>query len=246
MRNSIFAKIMASFLVVLILIVAQGVIAYIGGEINSQKEREIHEAHSLETFMLQKEIDHHLWMIRLYDMFIGGPIPEITSHKECSLGSWYYATEPEEHFQTPFANLEEPHKRLHESGKRVVEAYKLGEREKAEEIFRAEVIPAVTAVRSNLQEIQELEAVYVKSLEQEMDILDATIQKVTILGMILCFLVATILAFILTRAIANPLKKMVKASELIAAGNLTAKADINRKDEIGQLANAFNYMVQSL
>jgi PAS domain S-box-containing protein len=69
----------------------------------------------------------------------------------------------------------------------------------------------------------------------------------SIAGFMLFFLLAGIAAgmFAAGRLI-RPIASLVQTARSIAAGNLTCQADINRQDEIGQLARAFNSMTTRL
>jgi methyl-accepting chemotaxis protein len=59
-------------------------------------------------------------------------------------------------------------------------------------------------------------------------------------------LISIVLAFTVVRSIRIPLQKSVLLTQEIAAGNLTVKLDIHRKDEIGQLCHALNDMAVKL
>ncbi|MCW3119631.1 MAG: hypothetical protein JWM28_3713, partial [Chitinophagaceae bacterium] len=50
------------------------------------------------------------------------------------------------------------------------------------------------------------------------------------------------LAWIMSRNITEPLKKLTAAATTMASGNYTASVDVARKDELGELAYAFNSM----
>jgi twitching motility protein PilJ len=54
------------------------------------------------------------------------------------------------------------------------------------------------------------------------------------------------LATILTRAIAVPIKRLKESTQKIAEGDRTVRADVLAKDEIGQLATAFNQMAENI
>jgi len=60
---------------------------------------------------------------------------------------------------------------------------------------------------------------------------------------ILC---AVVLIFLLGRGVTRPLHDLVGAAQRVAQGDLTLGIDERRRDEIGQLASAFNQMVRSL
>jgi serine phosphatase RsbU (regulator of sigma subunit) len=63
-----------------------------------------------------------------------------------------------------------------------------------------------------------------------------------IIGLITIFSVVTIALFV-SKTISHPIVKLTQATELIAAGDFTVKADIKSHDEIGILAQCFNTMI---
>jgi signal transduction histidine kinase len=52
----------------------------------------------------------------------------------------------------------------------------------------------------------------------------------------------SLIAWIISRNITRPLKKLTAAADAIAAGNYTGLVNISRRDELGKLAEAFNIM----
>ncbi len=54
------------------------------------------------------------------------------------------------------------------------------------------------------------------------------------------------LTYLITRSMIHPLEDIVKASNIIAAGNLDHTVEVHSRDEIGHLAGSFNKMVASL
>jgi len=59
-------------------------------------------------------------------------------------------------------------------------------------------------------------------------------------------LLALILSFLMMRRVLAPLTRMTEISREIAAGRFDVKVPVNRADEVGQLARAFNQMAASL
>ena len=68
-----------------------------------------------------------------------------------------------------------------------------------------------------------------------------------ILGVTLIFLfVGITVTFFITKFLTSPVGELVKVTESIANGDLTIRAQVRTKDEIGQLAENFNRMVSNL
>ncbi|MDD4356196.1 MAG: adenylate/guanylate cyclase domain-containing protein [Smithellaceae bacterium] len=59
-------------------------------------------------------------------------------------------------------------------------------------------------------------------------------------------LLALILAYVLTRNLVEPLKKLLYGARAIEEGNLNIQIQVKSSDEIAQLAKSFNYMVLGL
>jgi len=72
----------------------------------------------------------------------------------------------------------------------------------------------------------------------------ATAAKIIISVTIAAVVIALLLGFWIATMIASPLKSMLKDVEAVAAGDLSIKkSDIDSRDEVGKLAQAFNQMV---
>jgi len=62
----------------------------------------------------------------------------------------------------------------------------------------------------------------------------------------LLFLMTLFISYIVSREITLPILKLTKSAEDVAAGNLHLRANIQRNDEIGELARNFNSMIDKL
>ncbi|MGC5327862.1 sensor histidine kinase [Brevibacillus sp. SYSU BS000544] len=60
------------------------------------------------------------------------------------------------------------------------------------------------------------------------------------------FFLSIILILVFTRYIVKPIKSLTKATKKLAEGNYDIKLDISRRDELGNLANYFTQMTESL
>lgn len=72
-----------------------------------------------------------------------------------------------------------------------------------------------------------------------------TIRSVVIVTAII-LLVAAAVTFIISNGITKPIQKVTKAAQQIADGDFNVELSVHSKDEVGQLANAFNLTVERL
>ena len=70
--------------------------------------------------------------------------------------------------------------------------------------------------------------------------------KLILAAMVITFLVASILSILFAKTIASPIKQISKAAKAISGGDFQQRLSITTKDEIGELAQNFNHMAESL
>ncbi|HSI68080.1 MAG TPA: ATP-binding protein [Planococcus sp. (in: firmicutes)] len=84
---------------------------------------------------------------------------------------------------------------------------------------------------------------------QSLEVMDRTAERTTnivFLSAIIAFLLTTFFAFFLSTRITSPLRKMREGAFELAKGNFDTKVKATSRDEIGQLATAFNQMGRQL
>lgn len=67
-----------------------------------------------------------------------------------------------------------------------------------------------------------------------------------IVAALIIFGIGIIITIILARRYTKPIEKVVNAAKEVASGNLQQEIKTNRRDEIGELARSFNYMIEKL
>ena len=82
--------------------------------------------------------------------------------------------------------------------------------------------------------------------DADMNALMRSTTVLVLIAAIIAVLIGALMAVIITRAIVTAMGKGVAFAEAIAGGNLTARLDIDQKDEIGVLANALTNMIARL
>ncbi|MDK2798670.1 MAG: hypothetical protein PWP27_275 [Clostridiales bacterium] len=89
-------------------------------------------------------------------------------------------------------------------------------------------------------------AVFLNSPIPEINKVRYEVFKLFMLSVSVALLAAFILIFFLSRKISNPLKMINKAAKTFANGQFENRVAVNSNDEIGELANTFNRMAESL
>lgn len=74
----------------------------------------------------------------------------------------------------------------------------------------------------------------------------AEMTRIVVLLTVLVVAVGVVLTILLVNIFIKPVKRLVYATERVAAGNLDQMVKVNTKDEIGTLARSFNRMISSL
>jgi signal transduction histidine kinase len=88
--------------------------------------------------------------------------------------------------------------------------------------------------------------VYVVNEEEFLRIATETSNQYITSFVLFTLFIIVLIVLIINFRVAQPIKKLTKATNEISQGNLDKKIDIKSKDEIGQLASAFNKMTEDL
>jgi two-component system, OmpR family, phosphate regulon sensor histidine kinase PhoR len=72
------------------------------------------------------------------------------------------------------------------------------------------------------------------------------VTRIIVLATVIIAVVTVLAALLITRRVTQPIRELTKASKSISSGQLGQKITVSTKDEIGQLAQAFNEMSANL
>jgi len=156
-------KISLGFGVVLALLVILSLSSFIGvGKIVGNAE-EVINGGRLNAELAQREVDHLNWVGKVTGVLLTGGTElsvETDPHK-CGFGKWYYG-EGREHaekqfptLKSLFAEIEEPHKKLHESASAIKGSLASGGTSAALAVYTAQTVPALHSVQGLLNKIRE-------------------------------------------------------------------------------------------
>jgi len=88
--------------------------------------------------------------------------------------------------------------------------------------------------------------IYIKDSLEEMRQLNRVLFSIIFQAMIIGVFIAVVLSFFLARSISSPLQRLTYGTQLIASGEFSHEIDVSSADEIGVLAENFNYMKERL
>ncbi|MDQ1815148.1 methyl-accepting chemotaxis protein [Massilia sp. CCM 9210] len=105
---------------------------------------------------------------------------------------------------------------------------------------------AVSDVRALIAQIGEEEGGLLAARSAESAQLQKTMSRLLSVGGVICVALASIVAWMLARALLNPLNNLTEAVGKIASGQQSARASVVSRDELGKVTEEFNRMAQSI
>ncbi|HAR9248552.1 TPA: hypothetical protein I3L83_004424 [Salmonella enterica] len=111
------------------LIIINNIITSIGQVISKSEElKDIASNIITIQFLNVLKLDHVIWKMNVYNCLLNStPDKNITTHKQCRLGKWYYGKESNKlSVFDSYKLLEKPHKDVHESGQAALNNFQAG------------------------------------------------------------------------------------------------------------------------
>jgi methyl-accepting chemotaxis protein len=249
---SIGKKLSFSFGLLFLVILILGIFWQIGISNLKDKDQKQNNLIELKEKLREMQVVHYKWVDNLREAarkkgkFEGELDPE-----KCVFGQWYYSYKlPYPELEELFKTLEEPHRKLHQSGEAVMRALHQGNSNEAERISlhtRQVLLPELMKIYDPF--LKGIGDVYLKQkAETEKSV---QTQKNTSKAIIILSLISVvILAVLLTRGIVRPLKRITETANKIAEGDIPdfthAAISGESNNEIMQMENTFARMALSL
>ncbi|HEX8612168.1 MAG TPA: methyl-accepting chemotaxis protein [Telluria sp.] len=104
----------------------------------------------------------------------------------------------------------------------------------------------VSQVRALIDQMTDDENALLTARTRESAQLQKTMSLLLSVGGVICVVLASIVAWMLARALLNPLNNLTEAVGKIAGGQQSARAAVVSRDELGKVTEEFNRMAQSI
>ena len=171
--------------------------------------------------------------------------------KECGFGKWFYGDGGKNLLaelpvlKPSFTELDSLHLQLHQSAVEIKAAVEAGDFDKAKRIYNDVTLALLRQVQTLLNTASQEVA---RNTQKTVATLQATIALSSQVAMAMCFIgivCGAILAVIICRSISGPLSRLTDYARKVAQGDYHL-LHLVQKDEVGQLAQAFNNMVADI
>lgn len=256
---SIVVKLLSAFGIIILLLVILGTICWTRFGRTVDGIDQSRNASQLNSNLLAREVDHHKFMAKVGEFFINPEVKSIavqTDHRQCNLGKWLYGDDrkqAEQHFPQLAAKIRQielPHQELHQSVKDINSLLTDSKKEeildKAFSIYNTQSRTALASTQSALDEII-TEAESIASQNDEALAAAARSGKSIIFALTLTAVAVGItFSLLIARSISRTTKQLAKVTEDLANGNMSARSDLDQKDEMGQLACSANHLASSI
>ncbi|MBK1734608.1 hypothetical protein CKO15_04770 [Halorhodospira abdelmalekii] len=249
-------KLIGAFSILLLLMLVTTLLAYLGQQRIAGEYREAVAFMEQSTTMVEREVEHLAWMNDLADSFLTErTFTGELDYTGCAFGRWFYAFRDSPHYaaadaplREAFDTLEQPHIELHEAGARIRELQEAGDFGDAERLYHEQAQQARLTFQERLAEFRAL-------LEQARDegiaqaeAAERRANTISTVGTLIALIAALTLAIGISRHITGRLRAAVAGMCEIASGDgdLTRRLESDGRDEIAQLATAYNQFIDKI
>ena len=262
MRFNIRTKLLAGFGIVLLIMVAMGVSAYLltGSMYDSQQQ--VNESMEQNNFIVEKEIDHLVWTNNLADtLILGEKFTGGLDPTQCQFGQWYYDfIESDQFEQLPndvqdiLLNMKKPHENLHKSAQRIIEINEEYGTETeqgqnlATSVYNKQTKKYLNQVQGLLGDYQDFLANNKEQAVQQSEKNLHNIYRIIIMLTAASLIIGLSVALFINHNLTKPIKEFVDFLKSLAksGGDLTREIEVSNNDEIGDLAYWFNRFINKL
>jgi methyl-accepting chemotaxis protein len=170
--------------------------------------------------ILGREIDHLNWARKVGEFQRNENLTDLAvekDHTKCAFGKWYYGAERKKaeeeipEIKALLQQVDDPHRRLHESAKGLEQLLKKGKEHRAEAVgfYQGNVIKELNSVQKLLEEIAPKAEQHAGEVRKATEAQSSRILTLAISIMILGAVVALALGLILSLSITRPIHRII-------------------------------------
>ncbi len=130
--------------------------------------------------------------------------------------------------------------------RRILGAIEAQESAEAERLYFDEYTPARAEQQEMLDRLNEMASARITNSVAQTRSRDKFVGGIAVGLTLMLLVVGCVLSYYLTRSFERPISTLMSAARKIAAGDLNQKLTLNRKDELGEMAEVLNLMVMNL
>ncbi len=227
----------SGFALVLGLLLALLLVAFLGVEGVVGDAREVIAGNRLDSNLTQREVDHLMWANALGLDLLKPDTKKVSVQEDCTkcaFGVWLYGPERKQaEAEAPalaplLKRIEEPHRQLHDTATLIGQDLAKGERTQAMAVYQDKTLPALAQVQGLLKELRQEARRHILSDQGMLDNASGLKLKVSLLGGA-ALVLGVILAWFIARGIGRALRALALqlrqgAEQVASASNQVAAA----------------------
>ena len=212
------------------------------------KDAEVLSQPSKDGALLAAEVAHLQWAMNVQNFVlqqgkISLSVP--TDGRQCDFGKWFYGPQRQELEQEVpgiraiFAKVEDVHTKLHASAHTIKEHMDAGRHDDARAYLQSNTLPLLADVQKLLSQSRNLLTDSKDGLLQHLAASVSNALSLAFIAAVIYIIFAITISVLLVRNICKPLTRITSVADKAARGIFEPSA-IDRGDEIGRLAKAFD------
>lgn len=211
----------------------------------------LNDANTMTTEINAIEMQHYRWLQGLtLTLFDGDSFSGSLDPETCSLGRWLASDKvigyQADAFHSLLDPLVEPHNQIHLAAADILNALEVGDTENAVSIYQNRVLPNMDLTIGALDAVNAYAEGVMKAKKQDGNDIYQLSTSFVIALVSLSLAIGVVMMIILIRRTVPPLKKLTKAATDLSVGNMEIEIEVHSKDELGDLAFAFQEMADGI
>ncbi len=106
--------------------------------------------------------------------------------------------------------------------------------------------PALLELKTLLDQIRDLNQAAILATRQNVQRITRDVTRLMVIGMVIALVISAYACYQLSRSVLQPIQLVIKATRELGEGNLKQSVPVLSRDELGELARAFNRMAAQL